>query len=155
SSVRCGASAAAGSGAGCACTRFAASSSAAARNHCSTTRGCGYPEIIANLPFNSGPEAAKRAPGRASAGSSMADTLPALAGARVLDVSALGKRVTLPSGELTILDDVGFHVEHGDTVAIVGASGSGKSTLLSLLAGLDVPTSGEVVLDGQPLSALD
>ena len=85
----------------------------------------------------------------------MADSTPAQAGARVLDVTALGKRVALPSGELTILDDVGFHVERGDTVAIVGASGSGKSTLLSLLAGLDVPTSGEVVLDGQPLSALD
>ena len=86
----------------------------------------------------------------------MADTNPAQAAARrVLDVSALGKRVALPSGELTILDDVGFHVEHGDTVAVVGASGSGKSTLLSLLAGLDVPSSGEVVLDGQPLSALD
>ena len=85
----------------------------------------------------------------------MADSTPAQAGARVLDVAALGKRVALPSGELTILDDVGFHVERGDTVAIVGASGSGKSTLLSLLAGLDVPTSGEVVLDGQPLSTLD
>ncbi len=85
----------------------------------------------------------------------MADTTPAQAGARVLDVTALGKRVALPSGELTILDDVGFHVERGDTVAIVGASGSGKSTLLSLLAGLDVPSSGEVVLDGQPLSTLD
>ena len=85
----------------------------------------------------------------------MADSTPAQAGARVLDVTALGKRVALPSGELTILDDVGFHVERGDTVAIVGASGSGKSTLLSLLAGLDVPTSGEVVLDGQPLSTLD
>ena len=85
----------------------------------------------------------------------MADSTPAQAGARVLDVTALGKRVALPSGELTILDDVGFHVERGDTVAIVGASGSGKSTLLSLLAGLDVPSSGEVVLDGQPLSTLD
>ena len=64
----------------------------------------------------------------------MADTTPARAAARALDVSALGKRVALPSGDLTILDDVGFHVEHGDTVAIVGASGSGKSTLLSTLS---------------------
>ncbi|KAF1721779.1 ABC transporter ATP-binding protein [Pseudoxanthomonas wuyuanensis] len=72
-----------------------------------------------------------------------------------LQVSALGKRVPLPGGELTILDGIGFRIEHGDTVAIVGASGSGKSTLLSLLAGLDAPSSGTVVLDGETLSALD
>lgn len=72
-----------------------------------------------------------------------------------LDVTALGKRVELPSGELTILQDVAFRIGHGDTVAIVGASGSGKSTLLSLLAGLDTPSTGTVVLDGAPISTLD
>ncbi|KGM51156.1 ABC transporter [Lysobacter concretionis Ko07 = DSM 16239] len=72
-----------------------------------------------------------------------------------LEVSGLGKRVPLPSGELTILDGVDFTIAQGDTVAIVGASGSGKSTLLSLMAGLDTPSSGEVVLDGEVLSALD
>jgi putative ABC transport system ATP-binding protein len=72
-----------------------------------------------------------------------------------LQVSGLGKRVPLPSGELTILQDVGFRIGHGDTVAIVGASGSGKSTLLSLLAGLDSPSDGSVMLDGQALSTLD
>ena len=72
-----------------------------------------------------------------------------------LQVNALGKRVSLPSGELTILEGVGFHIDQGDTVAIVGASGSGKSTLLSLLAGLDTPSDGSVVLDGETLSALD
>ncbi|MET0402490.1 MAG: ABC transporter ATP-binding protein [Cystobacter sp.] len=72
-----------------------------------------------------------------------------------LQVSELSKRVPLPSGALTILDRVGFSIAHGDTVAIVGASGSGKSTLLSLLAGLDTPSSGSVLLDGAPLSALD
>jgi len=72
-----------------------------------------------------------------------------------LQVDDLGKRVPLPSGELTILQGVGFEISHGDTVAIVGASGSGKSTLLSLLAGLDTPSDGSVVLDGEKLSTLD
>ncbi|MBB3344685.1 ABC transporter ATP-binding protein [Luteimonas sp. RC10] len=72
-----------------------------------------------------------------------------------LDVDGLGKRVALPSGDLTILQDVGFRIGHGDTVAIVGASGSGKSTLLSLLAGLDTPSAGRVLLDGAPISTLD
>ncbi|TWI05991.1 putative ABC transport system ATP-binding protein [Luteimonas cucumeris] len=72
-----------------------------------------------------------------------------------LAVEGLSKRVPLPSGELTILEGVGFSIAQGDSVAIVGASGSGKSTLLSLLAGLDVPSSGTVVLDGQPMSTLD
>ena len=72
-----------------------------------------------------------------------------------LSASGLGKRVMLPAGELVILDGVGFEVAAGDSVAIVGASGSGKSTLLSLLAGLDTPSSGEVRVDGAPLSALD
>lgn len=72
-----------------------------------------------------------------------------------LQVSRLGKHVPLPTGELTILEDVGFQIAHGDTVAIVGASGSGKSTLLSLLAGLDTPSAGQVMLDGEVLSSLD
>jgi putative ABC transport system ATP-binding protein len=72
-----------------------------------------------------------------------------------LQVSGLGKHVPLPTGELTILEDVGFQIAHGDTVAIVGASGSGKSTLLSLLAGLDTPSHGQVTLDGEVLSSLD
>ena len=86
-----------------------------------------------------------------------ASRLPAEAATRhaVLDVQGLGKHVPLPDGDLTILDDIGFRIEHGDTVAIVGASGSGKSTLLGLLAGLDVPTRGDVHLDGHALGALD
>ena len=83
----------------------------------------------------------------------MADTAPTPAAA--LRADALGKRVPLPAGELTILDGVGFAIAKGEAVAIVGASGSGKSTLLSLLAGLDVPSDGSVHLDGAPLSALD
>ena len=79
----------------------------------------------------------------------MSEAVPALR------VESLGRRVQLPSGPLVILDDVGFAIAPGETVAIVGASGSGKSTLLALMAGLDVPTSGGVWLDGAPLSTLD
>ncbi|HVI24706.1 MAG TPA: ABC transporter ATP-binding protein [Xanthomonadaceae bacterium] len=86
----------------------------------------------------------------------MADAAPSLPEAPpALRVQGLGKRVQLPGSELTILADVGFRIDHGDTVAIVGASGSGKSTLLSLMAGLDLPSSGSVQLDGAPLSTLD
>jgi len=72
-----------------------------------------------------------------------------------LHVRALGKEVMLASGPLVILQDVGFDIAAGESVAVVGASGSGKSTLLSLLAGLDAPGSGRVVLDGGEMSALD
>jgi len=62
-----------------------------------------------------------------------------------------------PSGEqrLTVLRDVSFVIPDGARVAIVGPSGSGKTTLLGLLAGLDTPTSGKVLLDGDDLGALD
>jgi putative ABC transport system ATP-binding protein len=80
---------------------------------------------------------------------------PATQSRTALDVADLGKRVPLPSGELTILDGIGFTIASGDSVAIVGASGSGKSTLLSLMAGLDTPSSGEVRLDGAAMSTLD
>lgn len=56
--------------------------------------------------------------------------------------------------ELTVLDGVEISVAPGETIAIVGASGAGKSTLLHLLGGLDRPTSGEVLLAGNPLSGL-
>ena len=84
-----------------------------------------------------------------------APSMPASTQPVALVVSGLGKRVPLPTGELTILDGVGFAIGRGDTVAIVGASGSGKSTLLALMAGLDTPSSGSVVLDGEAMSSLD
>ncbi len=65
------------------------------------------------------------------------------------------KKVNSPEGVLTILNDVSLEVAAGETVAVVGPSGSGKTTLLSILAGLDEPTSGQVWLDGQELTALD
>ena len=73
----------------------------------------------------------------------------------LLRTRSLTKTVASGDSPLTILDDVTFAVERGDTVAIVGASGSGKTTLLGLLAGLDLPTSGDVWLDGEQLSLLD
>ncbi|WP_374326322.1 ABC transporter ATP-binding protein [Azonexus sp.] len=73
----------------------------------------------------------------------------------VVEVAGLGKTVDNGGEPLTILQDISFTVMAGETVAIVGASGSGKSTLLGLLAGLDVPTAGEIHLDGVSLAALD
>ena len=73
----------------------------------------------------------------------------------VVDVKALSKRVDNGGEPLTILHENSFAVASGETVAIVGASGSGKSTLLGLLAGLDLPSSGSVALDGVLLGALD
>ena len=73
----------------------------------------------------------------------------------VVEVIGLGKTVDNGGAPLTILQDISFSVMPGETVAIVGASGSGKSTLLGLLAGLDVPTAGEIRLDGLSLAALD
>ena len=73
----------------------------------------------------------------------------------MIEVSGLGKTVDNGGEPLTILQDISFSVMPGETVAIIGASGSGKSTLLGLLAGLDVPTSGEIRLDGVALAALD
>jgi len=94
---------------------------------------------------------------RADPPSVQVDAAPAIAAhaGHALEVSGLGKHVPLPAGELTILEGVGFTIERGDAVAIVGASGSGKSTLLALMAGLDVPSSGRVVLEGEPMSTLD
>jgi putative ABC transport system ATP-binding protein len=73
----------------------------------------------------------------------------------VLEAQGLGKEVSSPEGPLAIVHDVSLKVCAGESVAIVGASGAGKSTLLALLAGLDLPTTGRVLLAGQDLNALD
>jgi putative ABC transport system ATP-binding protein len=73
----------------------------------------------------------------------------------VLKAQQLTKKVNSPEGELTIVDDVSLEIAAGETVALVGASGAGKSTLLAILAGLDVPTHGQVWLDGQELTTMD
>jgi putative ABC transport system ATP-binding protein len=73
----------------------------------------------------------------------------------VLEAENLTKQVSSPEGSLTIVDDVSLQIRAGESVAIVGASGAGKSTLLALLAGLDTPTSGRVILAGADLTTLD
>ncbi len=70
-------------------------------------------------------------------------------------VEHLSRRVRDADGWLSILDDVTFTIPSGATAAIVGASGSGKSTLLGLLAGLDLPDAGRVMIGGQSLFDLD
>ncbi len=82
-------------------------------------------------------------------------SLPKKITAPAIAVTNLSKRVSDATGELTILHEIDFTVQAGETLAIVGASGSGKSTLLGILAGLDVPSEGKVVLDGVDIFALD
>lgn len=69
-----------------------------------------------------------------------------------LEVKSLSKTVKDAVGTINILSNLTFNVESGSSLAITGSSGSGKSTLLGLLAGLDVASSGEVVLLGHELS---
>ena len=73
----------------------------------------------------------------------------------IVSAHHLSQNVATSEGRLAILDDVEFSVKAGETLAITGASGSGKSTLLGLLAGLDQPSSGEIILLGQRLNELD
>jgi putative ABC transport system ATP-binding protein len=73
----------------------------------------------------------------------------------ILKVSSLTKSVQLEDKTLALLQPIDLTVNSGETIAIVGSSGSGKTTLLSILAGLDLPTSGEVYLKNHGLQQLN
>jgi putative ABC transport system ATP-binding protein len=73
----------------------------------------------------------------------------------ILDVQRLTKTYRTGAGELTVLKEISFSLPQGATCSILGPSGSGKTTLLGLCAGLDRPTSGSVLLNGDPLADLN
>nr|WP_318479056.1 ABC transporter ATP-binding protein [Photobacterium leiognathi] len=73
----------------------------------------------------------------------------------VIKAHSVSKQITTTLSPMTILQDVSLEVEQGESIALVGVSGAGKSTLMTLLAGLDVPTQGEIELLGHNLSTLD
>jgi putative ABC transport system ATP-binding protein len=74
---------------------------------------------------------------------------------KILKITGLGKTYSSGQKELTVLKDISFEVEKGQSFSIVGPSGSGKTTLLGLCAGLDNPNTGSVELCGQDLSLLN
>ena len=73
----------------------------------------------------------------------------------LLKCEGIGKIYGKGLNQVTALDGIDLSVERGEFLAIVGASGSGKSTLLHILGGVDKPTSGNVMIDGMDLSALN
>lgn len=70
----------------------------------------------------------------------------------VLEVKELTKKYGQGEAEVIALDHVSFSVEKGEFVAIIGASGSGKSTLMNMIGGIDHPTSGSVIIEGNDIS---
>lgn len=73
----------------------------------------------------------------------------------MIQLKNITKTVRSGSDDLTILDDVSLEIPDGEFVAVTGASGSGKSTLLGLIAGLDAPSSGEILIDGEPITTMN
>ena len=72
----------------------------------------------------------------------------------VLEVKELTKKYGEGESEVIALDQVSFSVERGEFVAIIGASGSGKSTLMNMIGGIDYPTSGSIIIDGNEIQAM-
>ncbi len=73
----------------------------------------------------------------------------------MITVEAVRKTVPSPEGALHILQDISLQIGRGETVAVVGESGSGKTTLIGLMAGLDLPTAGRILVEGRDLGTLD
>ena len=73
----------------------------------------------------------------------------------MIEVSNVSKQVDTAEGTLKILDKISLSLASGESLAIVGPSGSGKSTLLGILAGLDLPSSGVVNMNGEDITAMD
>ncbi len=72
----------------------------------------------------------------------------------ILKVENLVKTYGAGENAVNAVDNISFSVERGEFVAIVGSSGSGKSTLLHLLGGVDIPTSGKIIIDGQEVTGM-
>src|ERR1700760_936388 len=75
--------------------------------------------------------------------------------AAIIEIEHLTKTYKLGDETLNALDDLSFSVQAGDFVAIIGPSGSGKSTLANIIGGLDRPTSGAVLVDGDDLALVN
>ena len=73
----------------------------------------------------------------------------------IVEAKAITKTVETQEGDLVILHPVNLAIAQGESIAITGASGSGKSTLLGILAGLDVPSSGEVIINNHLITQMD
>jgi putative ABC transport system ATP-binding protein len=73
----------------------------------------------------------------------------------MIEIKNVTKTVRSGTEDLTILSDVTFDIPEGQFVALTGASGSGKSTLLGLMAGLDAPTSGTIIIDGDEITTMN
>ncbi|MEC5397084.1 ABC transporter ATP-binding protein [Uliginosibacterium sp. H1] len=73
----------------------------------------------------------------------------------MIDLHGVSMHYSLGAARIDVLREVSLHIPRGQSLAIAGPSGSGKTSLLLLLAGLERPAAGRIVLDGQPLDALD